>query len=81
MTEKFCNKERRLDSMPNYSYQCQDCQKVFEVTASIKDMEKGSFPCPKCNSKNTKRLFDGFGYCGKGGNSSISSQNQYTAPT
>ena len=49
--------------MPNYNYECQDCQDVFEVTASIKDMEKNHFACKKCGSKNTKRLFDGFGYC------------------
>jgi len=48
--------------MPNYNYECQDCHHVFEVTASIKDMEKGPFQCKKCGSKNTKRLFDGFGY-------------------
>ncbi len=66
--------------MPNYNYECQDCQHVFEVTASIKDMEKGSFPCPKCYSKKTKRLFDGFGYCDKSGSSSTS-RNSYTAPT
>jgi len=40
--------------------------------ASIKDMEKGDFPCPKCGSKKTKRLFDGFGFCsGNGSNGNI----------
>jgi putative FmdB family regulatory protein len=40
--------------MPNYNYECQECHHVFEVTASIKDMEKGPFQCKKCGSKNTK---------------------------
>jgi len=58
--------------MPNYNYECQDCQQVFEVMASIKDMEKGDFPCPKCGSQKTKRLFDGFGFCnGSGGNGNM----------
>ena len=57
--------------MPNYNYECQDCHNIFEVTASIKEMEEGKFPCQKCGSKNTKRLFDGFGFsCGSGGGSS-----------
>jgi len=55
-------KEGRCRIMPNYNYECQDCHHVFEITASIKDMEKNNFPCKECGSKNTKRLFDGFGY-------------------
>lgn len=66
--------------MPNYSYECQDCNCIFEVMASIKDMEKRDFPCQKCGSKNTKRLFDGFGYSKRSG-SSNNAQNHYTAPT
>lgn len=57
--------------MPNYNYECQECHHVFEVTASIKDMEKGLFQCKQCGSKNIKRLFDGFGYShGSQGNES-----------
>lgn len=66
--------------MPNYNYKCQDCNHIFEVMASIKDMEKGDFPCQKCGSKNTKRLFDGFGFSNRNGSSNIS-QNSYAAPT
>lgn len=66
--------------MPNYNYECQKCNHVFEVTATIKEMEEGNFPCQKCGSKNTKRLFDGFGFCNKSGGSS-SSSSQYSAPT
>jgi len=50
--------------MPNYSYECQDCQNIFEIRVSIKDMEKREFTCNKCGSSNTRRLFNGFSYCG-----------------
>lgn len=69
-----------MDNMPNYNYECQDCNNIFEITVSIKEMEKGEFPCSKCGSKKTKRLFDGFGYCNKG-RSSSTSDSHYTAPT
>jgi len=49
--------------MPNYSYECQDCHRLFEIKVSIKDMEKGHFACDNCGSLNTRRLFNGFGYC------------------
>lgn len=67
--------------MPNYNYECQACNKVFEVTASIKDMEKGHFSCPKCGSVNTKRLFDGFGYCHGNSTNESSQSNCPTCPT
>ncbi len=66
--------------MPNYNYECQDCNNIFEISVSIKEMEQGDFPCNKCGSKKTKRLFDGFGYCNKSGGSNIS-DSHYTAPT
>jgi len=60
--------------MPNYNFECQDCKNIFEVTVSIKDMEKGHFPCDRCGSKKTRRLFDGFGFCnGNAGSNNISS--------
>ena len=55
--------------MPNYDFECQDCRKTFEVRATIKEMEEGKISCIKCNSKNIKRIFNGFGFC-KGGSSS-----------
>ena len=67
--------------MPNYNYECQDCLNIFEVTASIKDMEKGNFYCQKCGSKNTRRLFDGFGYCNRNGNSNNIPKSCHAYPT
>ncbi|MDD3539633.1 MAG: zinc ribbon domain-containing protein [Candidatus Caldatribacteriota bacterium] len=61
--------------MPNYTYQCQDCSCVFEVKASIKEMEKGDFPCEQCGSKNIKRLFNGFGYSRNSNTSGTSSSS------
>ncbi|NLL62263.1 MAG: zinc ribbon domain-containing protein [Candidatus Atribacteria bacterium] len=49
--------------MPNYTYECQDCSCVFNIRASIKEMEQNIFSCERCGSKNIKRKFDGFGYC------------------
>ena len=66
--------------MPNYNYECQNCNNIFEVTASISEMEKGEFTCTKCGSKKTKRLFDGFGFCGSDSSGSAS-QKHYSAPT
>lgn len=60
--------------MPNYSYECQNCHHTFVIMVSIKDMEKGCFTCSQCGSKNTKRLFDGFGYV-KGSNAQDSTNS------
>ena len=39
--------------MPLYEYQCQACEEVFEVRASIKEKEAGLvLVCPKCGSQN-----------------------------
>ncbi|MDD3631744.1 MAG: FmdB family zinc ribbon protein [Candidatus Caldatribacteriota bacterium] len=59
--------------MPNYTYECQDCSCVFDIRASIGEMEKGNFSCERCGSKNIRRVFDGFGYCKGNGSSSSSS--------
>ncbi len=43
--------------MPVYSFQCQDCQEVFDVRASFKEKEAGLQPqCPKCQSQETKQV-------------------------
>ncbi|MCK5022394.1 MAG: zinc ribbon domain-containing protein [Candidatus Pacebacteria bacterium] len=49
--------------MPNYDFECQDCHQVFEVRATIKEMEEGEISCTKCNSKDIKRIFNGCGFC------------------
>lgn len=61
--------------MPNYTYQCQDCSCVFDIRATISEMEKGDFSCIKCKSKNIKRLFNGFGFWKSSGGSSTTSSS------
>jgi len=61
--------------MPNYDFKCQDCHKSFEVRATIKEMEEGKISCTKCNSKDIKRIFNGFGFCTRKTLSSMSSSS------
>lgn len=61
--------------MPNYDFECQDCHKTFEVRATIKEMEEGKIACTKCNSKDIKRIFNGFGVCCGGSSSPTSSSS------
>ncbi len=43
--------------MPRYDYQCQQCQTIFEVRASIKEKEAGLHPtCPECQSAETRQI-------------------------
>ena len=38
--------------MPLYEYQCQACEEVFEVRASIREKEAGLvLVCPKCGGQ------------------------------
>ena len=61
--------------MPLYSYQCEECEDVFEVRASIKEKESGLEPeCPKCHSKNNRQLISA-GLLLRGGNGAGRSLN------
>lgn len=43
--------------MPNYSYQCLDCQKRFMIFLTYQEYGKKAVQCPYCESKNvTRRL-------------------------
>ena len=42
--------------MPYYDFLCKDCQKEFNVFASITQMSEGDVPCPHCQSKNLEVL-------------------------
>lgn len=42
--------------MPTYTYQCDDCNKEFEIFFYIKDY-KSSPICLNCNSQNTNRSY------------------------
>ena len=43
--------------MPVYDFQCNRCQTVFEVRASIKEKEAGLEPeCPHCDSPDVHQV-------------------------
>lgn len=44
--------------MPNYDYQCLDCQEQFEKSHGIYDLTQVF--CPVCNSQNTRKAITGF---------------------
>jgi putative FmdB family regulatory protein len=41
--------------MPLYEYKCEACQETFEEIVTLKEYDKLP-PCPKCKSKQTKKL-------------------------
>ncbi|MDW7739099.1 MAG: FmdB family zinc ribbon protein [Bacillota bacterium] len=44
--------------MPNYEYICRDCGKIFEITETLAEKEKGTIhTCPECKSKKTIQYF------------------------
>ncbi|HLD35428.1 MAG TPA: zinc ribbon domain-containing protein [Planctomycetota bacterium] len=46
--------------MPLYEYQCQKCQKVFEVLVRSDKDSKG-LACPHCKDKKVRKMFSTFG--------------------
>lgn len=43
--------------MPLYSYECNDCQAVFDVRASFQEKEEGLQPeCPQCHGQQAHQL-------------------------
>jgi putative FmdB family regulatory protein len=59
--------------MPIYNYNCDDCQKDFEVLVKSCDYKA---ECTSCGSKNVKKVFSSFDFnlkntsepaCGSGG--------------
>jgi len=42
--------------MPTYDFICESCDKVFELSISIKDYDKnGKYDCPTCGSNEKVR--------------------------
>ncbi len=42
--------------MPYYDFQCEKCEEVFEIRASIAEKQAGLKPeCPKCHSQKTRQ--------------------------
>jgi len=60
--------------MPIYEYFCQDCEKTFEIKASISEKEKGlRVKCPSCSGDKTIQILGNFFIFSKGGCSDLSS--------
>ncbi len=45
--------------MPQYSFKCQACRKVFAKILSLAEHEKG-VACPHCGSKKIEQLWAAF---------------------
>ncbi len=44
--------------MPTYEYECRDCGRVFEVSATLKQKAAGLRPeCPECHGTRVQRAF------------------------
>ena len=48
------------ETIPFYEFQCQDCQKEFSLTLSLRERETGEMECPGCKNKRLKSLMAGF---------------------
>lgn len=57
--------------MPIYEYFCQDCEKKFEIKATIQEKEKGlKVKCPTCGSNKTIQVLGSFFTFSKGSGNS-----------
>jgi len=45
--------------MPIYEYECKSCGEKFEAFRSINDADS-EVKCPKCDTKNSERVFSVF---------------------
>lgn len=43
--------------MPQYEFECEECQGRYEKQLTIKDFEEGLHCCPKCGGKGNKVLY------------------------
>jgi putative FmdB family regulatory protein len=62
--------------MPIYEYQCTSCGEKFEVMQSM-GADGSELKCPKCNTKNPRRLLSAF----FAGGSSTSGFSDTSCPT
>jgi putative FmdB family regulatory protein len=46
--------------MPRYEFLCEKCQKLFELTMTISEHEKGNVRCPTCKSTRVVPQLSGF---------------------
>lgn len=56
--------------MPIYEYLCQDCEKKFDIKATIGERERGlKVNCPSCGSDRTIQILGNFFTFSKGNKS------------
>lgn len=56
--------------MPNYDFQCTECDHKFSRIVSID--EKKNVKCPQCDSNQIKQLYTGFAVIGNNNSNSTS---------
>ena len=52
--------------MPFYDLRCTDCDKEFNIKASIKDKTDKNIKCPECGSYNMESVFKSANFYVKG---------------
>lgn len=50
--------------MPNYDFECQKCNEIFEISRKITD--ETDVKCPKCGSPDSKKLISKTNFVLKG---------------
>jgi putative FmdB family regulatory protein len=59
MLEGISGRESEGAVMPTYEFECQECQKRFEMTVSVQEhdgLKKEPPPCPHCGRRHTRQL-------------------------
>ncbi len=46
--------------MPRYEFLCEECQKRFEETLRMRDLEEAKPKCPGCGSEKVRRQVSQF---------------------
>lgn len=46
--------------MPFYDFECNDCNKEFEVFAAVSQKSSNDIVCPECGSTKLKTIYKGF---------------------
>lgn len=46
--------------MPQYTFECKDCQRTFTIILHVADLEKGGIKCPECSSEKVEQQITGF---------------------
>jgi len=46
--------------MPTYDYRCENCAKMFSVTMSMAQHDKGDIACPDCKENKVVQLYSVF---------------------